>query len=651
MNHAAGVLAFAPSGKALLARRCGADNPALWAYPGGGIEAGESAEDAARREFKEETGFELEGPLVAWTQRVDGETDFTTFLGKVPEEFTPRFNGEHDAHVWSLPAEALGALPLHPGAKVALARFGWDELEVAKAIRDGELTSPQRFANMLLVALRITGTGASYRQNHDEYVWRDPSIYLNEGFLERCAGLAVILEHPAGGEPMDSQEFHDRIIGNVFVPYLKGDEVWAVAKIYDAAMIEALGREPLSTSPCVVFKPSEIGAKIPVDGGRHILIEGTPWLLDHVCITALGVWDKGGAPSGVANSVSNTLQEQAPMAEEKTETKSDAGMSASKQGETLDKMLAHMDAFTKRLDAFMDSFKRKSRKDEDEEEEEEEEEESKPKKAAADKKRKDSARGDGEEQEGGESSKKALEEERGENKLKAADKQRKDSARGDDDDDDDKKSRKDAARKDDDDEDKKARKDASRKDDDDDDRKDRARKDDDDDRKDSARGDSRSDSVADLRRQLAELTSRMPVELKDEDRKQYIAAQQQCETVAQAFGDSAGAPRWLNGETLTDYRRRLLTKYKPHSAKWKDADLSALTGAVLDNIEQQVYADAVAAARNPANVEEGMLREVHETDRTGRQITRFIGDIDAFLQPFKQPSRFVTGWNNKGGQH
>jgi len=157
--------------------------------------------------------------------------------------------------------------------------------------------------------------------------------------------------------------------------------------------------------------------------------------------------------------------------------------------------------------------------------------------------------------------------------------------------------------------------------------------------------------VADLRRQLAELTSRMPVELKDEDRKQYIAAQQQCETVAQAFGDSAGAPRWLNGETLTDYRRRLLTKYKPHSAKWKDADLSALTGAVLDNIEQQVYADAVAAARNPANVEEGILREVHETDRTGRQITRFIGDIDAFLQPFKQPSRFVTGWNNKGGQH
>lgn len=71
-----------------------------------------------------------------------------------------------------------------------------DELGIAKAIQTGELTSPQRYGNLLLIAIRITGTGVAYRQSLEEFVWRDPSLYLNPEFLERCNGLSVILEHP-----------------------------------------------------------------------------------------------------------------------------------------------------------------------------------------------------------------------------------------------------------------------------------------------------------------------------------------------------------------------------------------------------------------------------------------------------------------------
>ena len=45
-------------------------------------------------------------------------------------------------------------------------------------------------------------------------------------FSERCQGLPVVLEHPEKNI-LNSQEFTDRIIGTVFLPYVKGDEIWS----------------------------------------------------------------------------------------------------------------------------------------------------------------------------------------------------------------------------------------------------------------------------------------------------------------------------------------------------------------------------------------------------------------------------------------
>lgn len=72
-----------------------------------------------------------------------------------------------------------------------------DELATARAISSGELPSPQRIGDLSLYAMRVSGTGVSYRRGIDEYVWRDPAIYLSQDMIDRCAGLPVIWEHPS----------------------------------------------------------------------------------------------------------------------------------------------------------------------------------------------------------------------------------------------------------------------------------------------------------------------------------------------------------------------------------------------------------------------------------------------------------------------
>ena len=300
VKQAAGILAITPDGRLLLMRRV---DSGLWAFPGGGLEGEENAEAAARREFQEETGRVADDlKLLPWTRRQRDDVDFTTFLAQVPDAFAVLLNSEHCASAWVTREAALSdAYALHPGARVALLKFDMTELDVAKAIQAGDLTSPQRFGNLLLVAMRITGTGAAYRQSLDEFVWRDASLYLTPEFLERCNGLPVILVHPPDGKPIDSKDFHQRMIGTVFVPYIQGTDVWAITKIYDAAAQELLCTEIVSTSPMVVFRdaPGSEGATYDMGGGSTLLVENKPSLLDHVAVVEAGVWDKGGPASGV----------------------------------------------------------------------------------------------------------------------------------------------------------------------------------------------------------------------------------------------------------------------------------------------------------------------------------------------------------------
>lgn len=133
------------------------------------------------------------------------------------------------------------------------------------------------------------------------------------------------------------------------------------------------------------------------------------------------------------------------------------------------------------------------------------------------------------------------------------------------------------------------------------------------------------------------------VSLCDEMTGDYRQAQARADAAVRSLGDEAGAPRWLDGERLCDYRRRLLEPLKQHSPAWRSVENIPASEDLLRLAEGQIYADAAQEARHPSHVPPGTLLERIEIDRTGRKITRFHGDPEVALAPFKFPPRIVVG--------
>ncbi len=99
-KHAAGTIYVAPDGDILLLRRSKdeANFPNHWALPGGGMDEGETPEQTAEREAREEMGNVPEAAMPR--KLVDArETPtgmiFHTFAQGIPK-FHPQLNGEHN---------------------------------------------------------------------------------------------------------------------------------------------------------------------------------------------------------------------------------------------------------------------------------------------------------------------------------------------------------------------------------------------------------------------------------------------------------------------------------------------------------------------------------------------------------------------------
>jgi len=175
-----------------------------------------------------------------------------------------------------------------------------NETEVIERLKAGELPSPVRFGPLWLFKMRVTGTGIAYRPQHKEWVYRPPRYWLKNDMLRRVDGLPILAGHSDKG-PVSGDEYHMRQVGILVHPWIDGDDIWGIAKIYDDNDAALIVNELQSTSPSVTFGDGA-GEMVKLTNGEHLFIEGDPFYIDHLAAVPEGVWDKYEGPTGISLS-------------------------------------------------------------------------------------------------------------------------------------------------------------------------------------------------------------------------------------------------------------------------------------------------------------------------------------------------------------
>jgi len=131
----------------------------------------------------------------------------------------------------------------------------------------------------------------------------------------------------------------------------------------------------------------------------------------------------------------------------------------------------------------------------------------------------------------------------------------------------------------------------------------------------------------------------MEVAKADEEKSE---AQAKADSAYSSFGKRARPP--MSGETVQAYRKRMIKGLQAYSDAYKGVNIDAITDDVLLGIaERQVYADAATFVNSGSDVPVGSLRPIKGRDSAGRETTRFVGDIGAFLAPFQIEAQQYAG--------
>ncbi len=118
------------------------------------------------------------------------------------------------------------------------------------------------------------------------------------------------------------------------------------------------------------------------------------------------------------------------------------------------------------------------------------------------------------------------------------------------------------------------------------------------------------------------------------NREAFADAQMRADSAYQALG-SKQAPHALAGETLSDFRVRLMKQLQPHSAIYKGSDLGILVqdASSFRLVEDAIINDAMQASMAPPPAGAPLREQVTRTDE-GHIIRKFIGDPGVVWGPF-----------------
>ena len=461
--------------------------------------------------------------------------------------------------------------------------------EIAEGIRGGKYASPTQVGTFWLFDMRVTGTGMAWRESLGEWAHRDPKEWLSPEFVERAASVPVIWLHP-DGSGLNTEEYRERAIGNTVLSYVKDDEVWAVAKIFDADAAEAMQTTHRSTSPGVT--PPKGSIAVELNNGDKVLDEGLPLVLDHLAICEMGVWDKDGPPAGIRL---DALLRKADTVAEKTKEEID---DEQRRADAME-----LDAFRKADKAKKDAEEKeredKRRKDESDKEAIEAAEKEKADKAKKDAKRKDwETKKDSESEE--EFEKRADSRMDGESDEEYEDRKK------------DRKAKKDAAMA------KKEQVDADRGTDD------------------------IKDSVAVLQATLkrqAEQIAAMTAQPSIGDSNEIAKAWGRWDSLYQMLGEQT--PRNYPGEKPRAYLRRLADGVRKFTVSFPNYVFHDSQQAQdFDAVSNLIFAEALAHSKQPT-VTKGSIREV-VTHPNGKTRTEFFGDQSLIWGPFEHPTDFYV---------
>jgi hypothetical protein len=99
------------------------------------------------------------------------------------------------------------------------------------------------------------------------------------------------------------------------------------------------------------------------------------------------------------------------------------------------------------------------------------------------------------------------------------------------------------------------------------------------------------------------------------------------------------APRYMEGETLTGYKKRLAGRVQQHAPSMKDINVRESIGTAFNLIEKQIYDEARREAIRPSNIPDGEMRELTKYDATGRPFLEFHGHPSNWMDQFSNGAK------------